>query len=137
MFRILAPASIIAAVVFTFMQPAIASATGCVDTIGRHAILAADAVDPDVFVWNRRASLLDYSSGVWMSTGSVLEHTLLEKPGTRAIVISCIPSEVKSRFSGSIQDAVGIRILSGQHIGRYGWAVEEDVHTLITSIGSK
>lgn len=128
MVRLLTQAWLATMVAFFVLQPALASATGCGGTIGRHAILASDAVDPDVFVWNRRASLLDYSSGVWMSTGAVVAHTLLEKPGTKAFIISCVPSEVHSRFSGSSQDAIGIRILSGPARGRYGWVIEEDVH---------
>jgi hypothetical protein len=122
-------ASLIAAIALVLAYPSITSAAGCVDMVKRHAILASDAVDPDVFVWNRRLSLLEYSSGVWMATSTVLQHTLLEKPGTRAYVISCVPNEVHSRFSGTVQDAVGIHIQSGQHRGRYGWVVEEDVHT--------
>jgi hypothetical protein len=126
--RCLKPASLAAAIALVFAYPLSTSAAGCLDMVKRHAILASDAVDPDVFVWNRRASLLDYSSGVWMATSSVVQHTLLEKPGTKAFVISCVPNNVRSRFSGTVQDAVGLHIVSGPDRGRYGWAVEEDVH---------
>jgi hypothetical protein len=120
--------SIVAAILFLFAQPARSDGAGCVGAVKRHAILASDAVDPDVFVWDRRLVLVRYSSGVWMATYRILRHTLLEKPGTHAVVVSCVPYAVHSRFSGTVQDAVGIRILGGQDRGRYGWVVEEDVH---------
>lgn len=128
MLRSIRSASIVAAILFLFAQPARSDGEGCADAVKRYAILASDAVDPDVFVWDRRMILIRYSSGVWMAPYRILRHTLLEKPGTRALVISCMPYAVRSRFSGTVQNAVGIRILNGEDRGRYGWVVEEDVH---------
>jgi hypothetical protein len=103
-------------------------ASGCIDLLGRHVILASDAIDPHVFVWDRRSLMVSYAAGFWLPTRLIFDHTLLEKPGTRGYIVSCRPHELHVRYTPASRDAVGVRLSSGPDRGRYGWANEEDVH---------
>jgi len=96
---------------------------------GTNVALKSTELDPDVFVWDAKARVIEYSSGKWRTTSEVMTHTLLSKPGTRAVIVSCEKDTVKSKFVNSILDAVGIRLTSGPNRGRYGWVTSEDVYT--------
>ncbi|GAC1414290.1 MAG: hypothetical protein NVSMB64_24530 [Candidatus Velthaea sp.] len=87
-------------------------------------------MDPDVFIWDSRIRMVDYAAGHWRDTTDVLTHSLLSKPGTRAVVIACERDVVKSRFVNDVLDAVGIKIVSGPYRGRFGWVTSEDVHVM-------
>jgi hypothetical protein len=117
-----------AVLVVTLNVPAYASP--CVVPVGRPVTLKSADIDPDVFVWDARQRVIDYVGGYWHGTGDVLAHTLLAKPGTRATVIQCAAGVIHSRFLNELQDAVGLRILSGPNRGRYGWVTGEDVHLI-------
>jgi hypothetical protein len=106
-----------------------ALAAGCTGLgNGQTVSLKSAEIDPDVFVWDAKARVIQYSSGVWNTTSEVMSHTMLSKPGTRAIVIACEKESVKSKYVNSVLDAVGIRLLTGPNRGRYGWVTSEDVH---------
>jgi len=90
--------------------------------------LKSAEIDPDVFVWDAKARVIQYATGVWSSTPDVRSHTLLSKPGTRAMVVACDRESVKSKYVNSVLDAIGIRLLSGPNRGRYGWVTSEDIH---------
>jgi hypothetical protein len=92
--------------------------------------LASDAIDPNVFVWDDRPLMERYAFGFQQSTRGILDHTLLEKPGTRAYIVSCQAHGVRVRYSPNSHDAIGIKLLSGPDLGRYGWVIEDDVHGL-------
>jgi hypothetical protein len=62
------------------------------------------------------------------SKNEVLIHTVLSKPGTRAVVIACDPGSSKPRYSALAEDAVGIKITNGPNRGRYGWVSSGDAH---------
>ncbi len=87
-------------------------------------------MDPDVFVWDSKTRMVQYAAGSWGTIREVVTHTLLSKPGTQATIVACESSSVHSRLSGSIQDAIAIRILTGPNKGRMGWVAGEDVHVL-------
>lgn len=104
-------------------------AAGCADlTNGQSVSLKSAEIDPDVFVWDAKARVIQYSSGVWNTTSEVMSHTMLSKPGTRAVVVACEKESVKSRYVNSVLDAIGIRLVTGPNRGRYGWVTSEDVH---------
>jgi hypothetical protein len=100
---------------------------------GQYVLLKSNRLDPDVFVWDARLRLVNYAAGEWKNTQDVLDHTLLSKPGTRAIVIACEPQVIRFRYEQPIQDAVGLKIVSGPQHGRYGWVASDDTHMLTTA----
>ncbi len=103
-------------------------ASECPTGAGGRVMLASDAVDPDVFLWDSRARLVDYAAGEWGNTRAIFAHTILAEPGTRAIIVSCIPAAARPRFGMGIEDAIGVKVLSGPHRGRYGWVLSSDIH---------
>lgn len=109
------------------MVPALAAPCETVVS-GQPVILKSADMDPDVFVWDSRGRVVEYSSGYWKNTSDVMSHTLLSKPGTRAVIVACDKSAVHSKFANDILDAVGIKIVSGPNRGRYGWVTSEDIH---------
>ena len=104
-------------------------ASACGATTGGHVTLASEAVDPDVFLWDSRQRLIDYTAGQWGNTRAIIAHTLLAEPGTEALVVSCVPSAAHPRYATSDEDAVGVKIMSGPHRGRFGWVLSSDVRT--------
>ncbi len=104
------------------------TAAECGLAVGGRAVLASDATDPNVFVWDSRERLIDYEAGRWESTRTIFAHTIMAHPGTHAVVVACYPGVARSRSDATPQDAIGIRIASGPYRGRYGWVISEDVH---------
>ncbi|HEX3465120.1 MAG TPA: hypothetical protein VHS78_13825 [Candidatus Elarobacter sp.] len=86
-------------------------------------------IDPDVFVWDARQRVVDYASGYWRDAHDVMVHTVLAKPGTRAVVVQCQPGIVR-RQGDETRDAIGIRLVNGPNKGRYGWVTSDDIHEL-------
>ena len=101
---------------------------GCNDIVGRRVILASDAIDPNVFVWDQRVAMVNYAAGVWRPAQAVFHHTILEKPGTHAFVVLMPSAQIHPRYISPSLDALGIKVLSGPDRGRYGWVTEEDAH---------
>ena len=104
-----------------------ASAELCSASAGKWVILASEAVDPDVFIWDSRQRLIDYSAGQWGSTKAIIAHTLLAEPGTQAVVVSCAPAATHPRYATADEDAIGVKVMSGPHRGRFGWVVSTDI----------
>jgi len=100
----------------------------CTVSPGGHVVLESDAVDPDVFLWDSRDRLIDYAAGQWGNTRAIFAHTLLAEPGTQAMVVACYPSVAHPKFSTGDEDAIGVKIMSGPHRGRYGWVLSSDIH---------
>lgn len=119
-------------VVLTLLAVAPLPAESC-STLGPgdRVVLKSSDLDPDVFVWDSKIRVTDYAAGNWRDTHEVLSHTMLAKPGTQALVISCQKDLIKSRYANETLDAVGIRVVSGPYHGRYGWVTSQDVHTAI------
>jgi hypothetical protein len=119
----------VAAIVLMLASHAAAQAA-CVASRGERVVLKSNTVDPDVFVWDRKALMISYASGVWPGTRDVLQHTLLTSPGTTAIVAACEVAAIRPSLFPSVQDAVAIRLMSGPYRGRYGWVASNDIHPL-------
>jgi hypothetical protein len=105
-----------------------AGAISCAVTTGTSVMLRSSDFDPDVLVWDSRQRAIDYVSGNIKSTAEVLTHTVLSKPGTKALVVACDPGSSKPRYSTVAEDTVGIKITTGPHKGRYGWVSSGDAH---------
>ncbi len=106
-----------------------ASAAGkCRAAGGLHVTLFGGVDDPDVLVWDSQDRLERYSAGSVDARQFLLPHALLNRPGTRAVVLSCRANAVRPKFSGGTADAIGLKILSGRYRGRYGWVSSSDVH---------
>lgn len=104
-------------------------AAPCGVSVGRAVVLKSGDLDPDVFVWDAKQRVVDYATGHWGDTHDVLAHTLLAKPGTRAVIIECRPGLVR-REGAEARDAIGIRLVNGPNKGRYGWVTSDDIHEI-------
>jgi hypothetical protein len=105
-------------------------AASCAVNVGWRVVLASDAVDPDVFVWDARGRLVDYAAGQWGNTKTIFAHTMLVQPGTQALVISCAPGQAHPKYQSGDEDIVGVKVLSGAFRGRYGWVLASDTHPM-------
>jgi hypothetical protein len=120
--RVLGAVALLAAVSFS------AQAAPCGVSPGHAVVLKSGDLDPDVFVWDTKQRVMDYASGSWGSS-EVLAHTLLAKPGTRAVIVQCTADAVHTK-GGSTRDAIGIKLVNGPNKGRYGWVTSDDVHVI-------
>jgi hypothetical protein len=102
------------------------SASACVAARGTHVVLASQAMDPDVFVWDSMLRLSNYTAGKYV-TNDVLRHTLLVAAGTEAVVVTCRDRVAHPRFSTTDADAVGVKLSTGRYRGRYGWVISMDL----------
>ena len=103
------------------------AAAPCGAPVGQAVVLKSGELDPDVFVWDTKQRVIDYASGRWGDTHAVLQHTMLAKPGTRAVIVQCGAGQVR-RDGTDARDAIGIRLVNGPNKGRYGWVTSDDVH---------
>ena len=108
-----------------------ATAAPCSQPPGRAVVLKSVEIDPDVFVWDSKQRVVDYAAGFWGSAHDVLAHSLLAKPGTRAVVVQCDPGVVKPKFVSETLDAVGVRLTNGPNKGKYGWVSSQDIRALL------
>jgi hypothetical protein len=104
------------------------AAAPCAIGVGWRVVLASDAVDPDVFVWDSRSRLVDYAAGRWSDTKTIFAHTVLAPSGTEAVVISCAGGVAHPKYASSEQDIIGVKVTRGQFRGRYGWVLASDAH---------
>ena len=117
---------------------------GCRYRTGQHVVLYGTTDDPDVFLWDSRFRLRDYEGGSFDQMKALLPHAALARPGTRAVVESCVQKFVASKYLDRPDDAVGIVIVSGNLRGQRGWVLgsavrantrgPRDVSTRSTSI---
>jgi hypothetical protein len=107
---------------------AASAAALCAAPAGGRVVLEADALDPDVFLWDSRSRLVDFAAGQWGNTRAIFAHTLLARPGTRATIVACIPAAAHPKFAQRDEDAVGVKLMSGPYRGRYGWVLSSDIH---------
>jgi hypothetical protein len=108
---------------------AIASAAQqCHAERGMQVTLFGGVDDPDVLVWDSRDRLINYGAGSTDTRKFLLPHALLNRPGTRAIVESCVGGAVHSKFRMDAEDAIGLLIVTGKYRGRYGWVSSADIH---------
>lgn len=95
---------------------------------GMHITLFGGVDDPDVLVWDSRDRLISYGEGSTDAREFLLPHALLNRPGTKAVVLSCDARVVHSKFHMDADDAIGVLIISGRYHGRYGWVSSADIH---------
>jgi hypothetical protein len=84
-------------------------------------VLYGTTDDPDVFVWDSRFRLRDYEGGTFDQMKALLPHATLVRPGTRAVVESCVSDFVQSKYVPQPDDAIGIVITAGPLRGARGW----------------
>jgi hypothetical protein len=86
-------------------------------------VLYGTTDDPDVFVWDSRFRLRDYEGGTFDQMRALLPHATLVRPGTRAMVESCVSDFVQSKYVPEPDDAIGIVITAGPLRGQRGWVI--------------
>ncbi|HEY4440901.1 MAG TPA: hypothetical protein VGN14_10610 [Candidatus Elarobacter sp.] len=116
-----------AAALLAALGTSVATAAPCALPAGKQVVLKSVEIDPDVFVWDSKQRVVDYAAGSWRSTREVLVHTVLAKPGTRAMIVQCDAGIVRQKYVSDTLDAVGIRLLDGPNRGHYGWVTSQDV----------
>lgn len=86
--------------------------------------------DPEVFVWDSQFRLAGYQTGTYDVAKALLPHAWVVPPGTRAIVIACVPNFVHPRYRGFTDDALRIVMLSGPYRGKSGWVMRQDIRRM-------
>jgi hypothetical protein len=97
--------------------------------VGHAVFLKSADLDPDVFVWDAKQRVVDYAAGSWRDSHEVVAHTMLAKPGTRAVIVQCFAGLVRKEGTDT-RDAIGVRLTNGPNKGRYGWVTSDDVHEI-------
>lgn len=115
-------AAIIAVILFALALPRIVHAD-CHMRSGDKIVLYGTTDDPDVFIWDSRFRLRDYEGGSFDEMNALLPHAVLARPGTRAVVETCVSNFVQSKYFTTPDDAVGVRILGGPLNGQRGWVL--------------
>lgn len=119
-----------AAALIVAVSPLPTTGSTCRVRTGERILLASVSHDPNVFVWDARARLVDYAAGRHGTIDDVVRHALLVKPGTRAIVAMCAGGVVKLRYVVDPYDAVGLKITAGPYRNRWGWVNSDDIHPI-------
>ncbi len=119
-----------AALVLLTASPAAAQVFACSVERGERVVLKSKTIDPNVFVWDRKALVVAYASGVWPGPKVVLQHALLSSPGTIGIALECDAAAIRPKNTVAMQDAIAVRLINGPHRGRSGWVASDDVHVL-------
>ncbi len=109
------------------------SPVACALASGEPVMLRSSDFDPDVLVWDSRDRAIDYAGGNVRSATDVLNHTVLSKPGTHAVVIACIAASARVKYSNELLDTVGVKLTTGPHRGHYGWVTSDDVRGVHTA----
>jgi hypothetical protein len=86
-------------------------------------VLYGTTDDPDVFVWDSRFRLRDYEGGTFDQMRALLPHATLVRPGTRAVIESCVSNFVQPKYGTLPDDAIGIVIVTGSQRGERGWVL--------------
>ena len=125
--RMLRLVALLAAAVFA-LGALPGAAAQCHANHGMRITLFGGVDDPDVLVWDNRDRLIAFEAGSSDTRKFLLPHALLARPGTVAVVQSCVAEMVHSKFRMDPEDAVGVLIMSGTYRGRYGWVSSSDIH---------
>lgn len=118
---------LLAAIAFVAFAALASAAPQCHAVRGMQVTLFGGVDDPDVLVWDSRDRLVSYGAGSADTRQFLLPHALLNRPGTRAVVQTCLAGVVHSKFRMDADDAVGVQIVSGRYRGRYGWVSSSDI----------
>ena len=97
---------------------------------GEHIVLASQELDPDVFLWDSSARVVQYATGDY-DVDTVLKHTTLVKAFSQALALGCRRADIGSTSSGTKPAValyvIGVRVVSGVSRGRWGWVLSSDV----------
>ena len=107
--------------------PAKVALADCKLHVNDRIVLYSVTDDPDVLVWDSRFRLRSYNAATFDQAQQLLPHAYVAKPGTRAIIESCVPDFVVSPELDHPNDAVGIIIISGPDRGKSGWVLSSDI----------
>lgn len=97
---------------------------------GDRVVLYSTTDDPSVLVWDSRARLRAYHAASFDEAQAMLPHAILVSPGTRATVMSCVPSYVQSPIFTQPADALGVVITNGPQRGLTRWVLGSDLRQL-------
>jgi hypothetical protein len=97
---------------------------------GEKVALLGSADDPDVFVWDSQFRLATYQTGTYDEAKALLPHAWTVPPGTRAVVIRCVPGFVHPKYRGTTDDALDIFMLGGPYRRRSGWVMGQDLRRM-------
>lgn len=113
----------LAALLVLFLAAFAWASADCSIHQGDKVVLYGTSDDPDVFIWDSRFRLRDYEGGSFDQMNALLPHAVLARPGTRAVVESCVSNFVQSKYLSTPDNAVGIRIVGGPLHGQRGWVL--------------
>ena len=107
-----------------------APASACPVGRGARLLLVSQELDPDVFLWDSSDRLVRYATGDY-TVETVLRHTTLVKAFSRAVALGCKGDVIHASYASSPSSlpvfAVGVRVLSGNARGHYGWVLSSDI----------
>jgi hypothetical protein len=103
---------------------------------GDKIVLYGTTDDPDVFIWDSRFRLRDYEGGSFDEMNALLPHAVLARPGTRAVVETCVSNFVQSKYFTTPDDAIGVRILGGPLDGQRGWVLGTSARGMTRRVSS-
>jgi hypothetical protein len=121
--------SALALLLLLLLEPRAALAD-CRLHVNDRIVLFGTSDDPDVFVWDSRFRLRDYEGGTFDQMKALLPHATLVRPGTRAMVESCVSDFVQSKYVAQPEDAIGIVITAGPLRGQRGWVLGSAIREL-------
>lgn len=104
-----------------------AAQAACSVRAGEHVVLFSTTDDPQVFAWETKFRLREYNAASFDVAQALTPHADLVAPGTRALVVECVPSDVKSPYFTQPEDAVGVLILTGPFRGHTRWVLGSDI----------
>ncbi|MGA7569799.1 MAG: hypothetical protein WBG27_13150 [Candidatus Aquilonibacter sp.] len=107
-----------------------AALADCRTYVNDRVVLFGTSDDPDVFVWDSRFRLRDYEGGTFDQMKALLPHATLVRPGTRAVVETCVSDFVQSKYVAQPEDAIGIVITAGPLRGQRGWVLGSAIREL-------
>jgi hypothetical protein len=97
---------------------------------GQRVVLYSTMDDPSVLAWDSRERLRDYHAASFDEAQAMLPHAMLVSPGTRAVVVTCIPGYVDSPIFHAPDDAIGVVISTGPQRGVTRWVLGSDVRLM-------
>ncbi|HET9343254.1 MAG TPA: hypothetical protein VFO25_10110 [Candidatus Eremiobacteraceae bacterium] len=107
------------------------SANACPVSRGAALVLVSQELDPDVFLWDSADRLVRYASGDY-DVQTVLKHTVLVHAFSKAFALGCRKQVIRPSASGDPSGAstiylIGVRVVSGDARGKYGWVLSADI----------
>ena len=107
------------------------AASACPVSRGASLVLVSQELDPDVFLWDSADRLVRYAAGDY-DVQTVLKHTVLVHAFSKAFALGCRTKVIRPTAAGGAQGEsiiylIGVRVVSGDARGKYGWVLSADV----------